>query len=124
MNIVDSSGWIEFYTGGAGADFFAEPIIKTDLLLVPSITLYEVYHLILRQRGEGMAEMAVAQMRTGSIIDIDADLAISAAALGHELKLAMADSILLATAQMYNAVLWTQDADFAQIPAIKYRSKR
>lgn len=124
MNIVDSSGWIEFYTGGAGADFFAEPIAKTDVLLVPSITLYEVYRLVLRQRGEGAAEMAVAQMRTGRIIDLDADLAISAAALGHEMKLAMADSVILATAQMHNATLWTQDADFAHIPGIKYRSKR
>jgi toxin FitB len=123
MNVVDSSGWIEFFTGGPGADFFALPITKIDELLVPSICLYEVYRLILRQQGEGPAETAVAHMRSGRVIDLDSDIAISAAALGHELKLAMADSVILATTRAYDADLWTQDADFAQIPGVHYRKK-
>lgn len=123
MNVVDSSGWIEFFMDGAGADFFQQPILQTNELLVPSICLFEVYRLVLRQRGEEAALEMVGQMRTGRVIELDADLAISAAALAHEKKLAMADSIILATAMNYDAILWTQDADLSNFPDVRYHPK-
>jgi toxin FitB len=123
VNIVDSSGWIEFFVGGAGADFFAEPIRHSADLLVPAICFYEVYRHILRQRGDEPAEMAAAQMRTGQVVDLTVDIAVSAATIGHDLKLAMADSVILATARAFGATLWTQDADFREIDGVKYRQK-
>lgn len=123
MNVVDSSGWIEFLTDGPGASFFATAIQDHDALLVPSISIFEVYRLVLRERGQRDAEMAVGAMRTGRVVDLNVELAVSAAELAHDLKLAMADSIILATARAYGAVLWTQDADLEGHEGVKYQSK-
>lgn len=123
MNVVDSSGWIEYFMDGAGADFFEQPIIQTAELIVPAICLFEVYRLVLRERGEEEALEVVSQMRSGRVIELDANLAISAAALAHENKLAMADSIILATAMNCDAILWTQDADLSDFPDVRYHPK-
>ncbi len=121
MNVVDSSGWIEYVSGGANADFFA-PSIEGDVpLIVPSLTLYEVYKHILRHGGREDALRVAAAMGRGTIIDVSASIALAAAELSVEVGLAMADSVILVTARNYGATLWTQDADFEGMDGVRFR---
>jgi len=113
MNIVDSSAWLAYFTGEPGADFFAEVIEDTDLLIVPVVCIYEVFKVILRNRGEEVALPFVATMQQGMVIDLDTELALEAAFLGQQQKLPFADSIIYAIAQKHHALLWTQDEHFA-----------
>jgi len=124
MNVVDSSGWLEYFANGANADFFATPIEDVSQLVVPSISLLEVFKRITQQRGERDAAKAVTQMHGGLIIDLDESLALSAARISLGLNLSLADSVILATARAYDAVLWTQDADFKGIDRVKYLGKK
>jgi toxin FitB len=124
MNVVDSSAWLEYFANGPNAEFFAPAIEKTTELVVPSLTLYEVFKRVLQQRDEGAALQAVAVMQQGAVIDLDAPLALVAARLSIEHRLPMADSVILATAQFHAAMLWTQDADFKGIPGVEYRKQR
>ena len=124
MNVVDSSGWLEYFADGPNADFFAPAIESIDELIVPSITLYEVFTRVLEQRGHDDALQAIAAMQQGGVIDLDASLALYAGQLGHELKLPLVDAVILATARRHDAVLWTQDSDFRELPQTKYRAKR
>jgi predicted nucleic acid-binding protein len=124
MNIVDSSGWLEYFADGPNAGFFAAAIEDTPQLVVPSISIYEVFKRVLQQRGEGDALQAIAVMTQGRLVDLDISLALSAAKFSVELGLPMADSIMLATARAHDATLWTQDADFEGIPAVRYTEKR
>ena len=123
MNIVDSSGWLEYFAQGANADLFAPAIQETDSLIVPTICMYEVFKRMLVQRGEEDALQAIGVMSLGVISDLTQEIAINAAQISSELKIAMADSLILATARKYNAVLWTQDIDFEVLPGVKYFSK-
>lgn len=123
MNVVDSSGWIEFLGGGANADFFARPIGDVPRLVVPAICIFEVCRWMRRELGERQALETMALMQQGAIIDLDATLAMSAARLSLQEKLPMADSIILATARAKAATLWTQDDDFEKIPDVKYIAK-
>jgi predicted nucleic acid-binding protein len=123
VNVVDSSGWLEYLVDGPNADFFMEPIEETGELVVPSISILEVFKWVLRERGEGDALQAAALMQQGHVVKLDAVLAIGAAKLGHDLKLPLADSVMLATAQAYKADLWTQDAHFEGIPGVRYTPK-
>jgi predicted nucleic acid-binding protein len=124
MNVVDSSAWLEYFGNGSNASFFAPAIERTEELLVPSLVLYEVFKRVLQQRGEGHALQAVAVMQQGAVIDLDAGLALVAARISLERKLPMADSIILATAQVYEATVWTQDADFKGLPGVQYRTRK
>ena len=124
MNIVDSSGWLEYFADSSNADFFAPAIEATEELVVPSITLYEVFKRVLEQRGHDDALQAVAAMQQGRVIDLDASLALYAGQLGHELKLPLADAVILATARRHDAILWTQDSDSRDLPQVEYRKKR
>ena len=121
MNVVDSSGWLEYFADGPNADFFAPAIEKTSEPIVPTLSLYEVFKRVLPQRGEGDALQAVAVMIQGTVVDLDMDLALSAAKLSADLQLPMAGSVMLATAQSQQAILWTQDADFDGIKGVRYR---
>ncbi len=123
MNVVDSAGWLEFFADGPNAMFFAPSITDVEHLIVPVISIYEVFKRILQQRNETDALQAVGQMAQGQVIDINQTLALSAAKLSVDLKLPMADSLILATAQAYDAVLWTQDADFKNIDGVQYIEK-
>lgn len=123
MNVVDSSAWLSYFAGDSNARSFAKPIEALDKLLVPSITLTEVFKCVLRQRNEESALEAVAHMEQGTVIALDEELAINAAVFGVELKLPLADSIIYATAQKYNAAVWTQDADFKGLESVKYYPK-
>jgi toxin FitB len=124
MNVVDSSAWLEYFADGSNAAFFARPIEATDELLVPTLTIYEVFKRVLQQREEGDALRAVALMQQGSVVDLDARLALAAARVSLETRMPMADSIVLATARLHDATLWTQDADFESLPGVRYRHKR
>jgi predicted nucleic acid-binding protein len=124
MNVVDSSAWLEYFANGPNASFFAAAIEKTDELLVPSLTLYEVFKRVLRQRDEGHALQAVAIMQQSTVIDLDGSIALDAARISVASKLPMADSIILATARAYGATVWTQDADFKDVPGVQYRRRK
>lgn len=124
MNVVDSSGWLEYFADGPNADFFAFAIESVSELLVPTLSLYEVFKRVLQQRGEGNALQAVAVMIQGQVIDLDMDLALGAAKVSAERKLPMADSVMLATARAHGATLWTQDADFEEIAGVQYIASR
>ena len=123
MNVVDSSGWLEYFADGPNADFFAPAIETPSELVVPTISLYEVFKRVLVQRGEDAALQAITQMQQGQVVVLDVGLALSAAKASHELKLPMADSIILTTARRYDAALWTQDADFEEIEGVRYVAK-
>ena len=123
MNVVDSSAWLSYFAGDSNAKYFAKPIEALDELLVPSITLTEVFKTVFRQRNEELALEVIAHMEQGTVISLDDELAISAAVLGVVKKLPLADSIIYATARKYDAVVWTQDADFRELEGIRYYSK-
>ena len=124
MNVVDSSGWLEYFADGPNADFFAPAIEKVAELVVPSISVYEVFKRVLQQRDEGDALQAVAVMQQGATLALDMTMVLSAAKLSVELRLPMADSIILATAQARNATLWTQDVDFKNVEGVQYVERR
>ncbi len=124
MNVVDSSAWLEYFTGGSNADYFAKVIEDTGHLLVPSITIYEVFKKVLLERGEDTALQIVAQMKTGHLVELDEDLAIEAARLSVAHKIPMADSLILATARAHDAWIWTQDEDFKGLANVNYRAKK
>jgi len=124
VNVVDSSGWLEYFADGPNAAFFAPPIEDTTELFVPSVSLYEVFKRVLQQRDETEALKAVALMQQGRVVDLSVPLSLSAARISIKKSLPMADSIILATARMYNAVLWTQDSDFSSIAGVKYTVKK
>ncbi|QQZ29867.1 type II toxin-antitoxin system VapC family toxin [Thiothrix subterranea] len=123
MKVVDSSGWLEYLADSNNADAFAAAIENTDELVVPSISVFEVFKRILQQQGEDAALQAVAIMVQGNVVDLDVSLALSAAKLSHEKKLPMADSIILATARANGAELLTQDNDFEGIDGVQYFKK-
>ncbi len=124
MNVVDSSGWLEYFADESNADFFAPAIENAADLVVPSISIYEVFKRIHQQRGEDAALRAVTVMMQGLIADLDPALALNAAKISINLKLPMADSIMLATARAYEATLWTQDTHFKNITDVRYVEKQ
>lgn len=123
MNLVDSSGWLEFFAKDRNAAFYAPPIEDIENLLVPTISIYEVFKRVRQQTGDTAALSAVAVMMQGTVIELDAELAIEAARLSSELKLPMADSIIWATAQLFEATLWTQDSHFEELPGVQFIRK-
>jgi len=123
MNVVDSSGWIEYLADKENANFFDAPIRNSDELLVPTICMYEVFKRVLQEFGEERALEAMGLMSIGQIVGLDRQIAINAAQISNELKLAMADSIILATARANEATLWTQDAHFKDLEGVKYIEK-
>ncbi len=118
MNVVDSCGWLEYFADGPNAEFFMPAVEATEDLLVPVLTLFEVFKRILQQRTEADALRAVALMRQGRLIDLTDTLALGAARLSAELKLPMADSIILHSARHHGARLWTQDAHFESMEGV------
>ena len=123
MNLVDSSGWLEYFADGHNAGFFAGAIEDTENLIVSTINIYEVFKRILQQRGEEAAMKAVALMHQAGVIDVTSFIAMDAVKLSNDLKLPMADSLILATARTCGAILWTQDADFEGLPDVKFTQK-
>lgn len=124
MNLVDSSGWLEYLSDEPNADFFAPAIEDVGRLLVSTINIYEVFKRVLQQRDEASALQAIALMEQAKVVDVTAPISIDAAKVSAETKLHMADSLVLATARAHEAVLWTQDADFANVPGVRFIAKR
>jgi len=120
VNVVDSSAWLSYFAGDNNAGEFATPIEDIEKLLIPSITLTEVFKCIMRQRGEDAALQVVAHMQQGKVVALDSALAIDAAVVGLKYKLPLADSIIYATASKFSAVVWTQDADFKALSDVQY----
>ena len=124
MNVVDSSAWLSFFAGDENAEIFSQPIENIDKLIVPSITIIEVFKCVFRQCGEDLALECTAQMEQGKVISLDSSLALAAATYGIDFKLPLADSIIYATARKYNALVWTQDCDFESLDSVKYFAKK
>ncbi len=123
MNVVDSSGWLEYLANGPNADFFAPAIRDTDHLLVPTICLYEVFKYLSLRLGEGAALEAVGVLYSGRVVDITAEIALYAAQLSIYHRLPMADSLILAVARLNYATLWTQDEHFQGLEGVRYIAK-
>lgn len=124
MNIVDSSAWLAYFSDEPNAEHFAPVVEETSNLLVPSICLYEVFRVILRESGEDDAFQAVAAMLQGTVLDLDAGSSLEAAAIGLTEGLAVADSIIYMATLKHDATLWTQDKHFEGKPKVEYRPKR
>lgn len=124
MNIVDSSGWLAYFADEPNAKHFLTPLSNPDLLVVPTVTIYEVFKVILRESSENEALQAVVAMQKGAVVDLNASLAVVASKMSLEHNLPMADSIIPATAQAFEAVLWTQNSDFKRISNVKYFPKK
>jgi len=124
MNIVDSSGWLAYFADEPEAEHFLPPLNDVASLIVPTVTIYEVFKVVLRESNENDALQVAVAMQRGKMVDLNASLALAAAKLSLEHDLPMADSIILATARAFKAVLWTQDSDFENIAGIKYFPKK
>jgi toxin FitB len=124
MNVVDSSGWLEYLADGPNAGFFAEAVEATADLIVPTVSLYEVFKRVLQQRGEGDAIQLVALMQQGHVVELSGTFALAAARLSVDLGMPMAESVMLATARAWDATRWTQDADFDGVPGVRYVAKQ
>jgi toxin FitB len=120
LNVVDSSAWLEYFADTKRAKLFAPAIEDTDHLIVPVVTVYEVFKKFLRERGEGDALQAVSAMRSGQVVDLDVSLALEAG----RLDLPLADSLIYASARRHGATLWTQDEDFDGLADVRYFPKR
>jgi predicted nucleic acid-binding protein len=123
VDLIDSCGWLEYFTDGPNVDFFSAPILAQSKIIVPTIVIYELWKKIVREQGEEIAIEITAQLKRFDIVPLDESLSISAAKISLEHKLPMADSIIYATAQKHKAVLWTQDADFKDFTDVKYIEK-
>jgi predicted nucleic acid-binding protein len=123
VNVVDSSGWLEYFTDGVHADFFAGAIEDTKQLVVPSICIYEVFKYLLARRGLATAQIFVADMMLGYVVDIDTEAALSAAKISVDLKMPMTDSLILAVARSLTATLWSQDEHFRGLENVRFIQK-
>ena len=121
MNVVDSSAWLEYFAGTERAEHYAKIIENPEQLIVPTLSIYEVFKKIVQQRSEHEALQAAAAMQQGKVVDLDVRIAIEAARVSSEKQLPLADSVILATAKQYLAVLWTQDAHFKGMEGVEYR---
>ena len=124
MNIVDSSGWLAYFADEPNAKHFLTPLNDASSLVVPTVTIYEVFKVVLRESSENEALQAAVAMGKGTVVDLTATLAIAASKLSLEHNLPMADSIILATAKEFVATIWTQDSDFKNIGGVKYFPKK
>lgn len=124
MNLVDTSGWIEYFFAGPNADYFTKAIEQTDSLVVPTICLYEVFKKVNLVGDEARALQAIAQMKQGHLCAIDESIALKAALISIRHKLPMADSLIYSAAQSCEAVLWTQDDHFKGLPGVNFKEAR
>lgn len=123
MNVLDTSAWIAYFLNNENAAHFAPVAEDTDHLIVPTVTLFEMFKKVARDWSLCSAEESISHMSEGTIIDLNKPIAVLAAQLSLKHKLGMADSLILATAKYHNATLWTQDADFKDIEGVKYFEK-
>lgn len=120
MNVVDSSGWLEYFTAGKNAAIFKPVLENHEHLIVPVICLYEVFKLTLLRKGEDEALHIAGIMSTGLSVEVNREIALSAAQFSVKYRIPMADSLILGTTRHYKAILWTQDEHFEGISGVKY----
>ena len=120
MNLVDSSGWLEYFVDGKNAGKFAAAIEDTERLIVSTLNIYEVYKKVIEERDEDAALEAVAMMQQARVIEVTSSIAIQAAKFSYIFKIPLADSIIYITTIENNAVVWTQDADFKGMEGVEY----
>jgi predicted nucleic acid-binding protein len=120
MNIIDSSGWLEYFSDGPNANHYLPPLNDPSSLIVPVISICEVFKAVLRESSENEALQAVAAMQKGKTIDLNVTLAMDASKLSLKHNLPMAYSIILATARAHNCIIWTQNSDFQNIEKVNY----
>jgi predicted nucleic acid-binding protein len=123
MILVDSSGWIDFFTDGGNAAKYGSYLEKLSEVVTPTIVLYEVYKLVKRERTEEEALLAAAQIQKTRIVPLSDSLALAAADVSLEFRLAMADSIVYATARAEDAELVTSDSDLRNLPGVTFLPK-
>ena len=123
MNIVDSSGWLEYFSGGPNTEYFSSPLKDPSSLIVPVVTIYEVFKVVLREAGENEAFQSIAAMQKGQVKDLTISLSMNAAKISLQHNLPMADSIIFATAKIYKCSLWTQDSHFENLPGVNFFPK-
>jgi predicted nucleic acid-binding protein len=123
MNVVDSSGWLEYFAGGRNARKFFDPIREWEELVVPTICIYEISKVILRESDENHLLQALAALQKGKIVTLTPSLSTAAAKISLQYKLPMADSIIYTTAKHFDATVWTQDIDLKGLPNVKYIPK-
>ncbi len=124
MNLVDAGGWLAYVTDGPDAGYFAPAIEKTTDLVVPTVVLQEVFRHLVRHAGEGPALEIAAAMRQARIVDLDATLALEAARLASLHNLDPIPAVIMATAAMTEAQVWTTDRRLAYLPEVRYRESR
>ncbi len=123
MILVDSSGWMEYFSGDVNAKLFAPAIENKSKLIVSTINLYEVYKKISTLSNENSAKEAIVTMMQAKVVEVSSSIALSAAKLSFELKIPMADSLIYITAQFNDAIVWTQDYDFKNLDGVKLIKK-
>ncbi|NJC07368.1 type II toxin-antitoxin system VapC family toxin [Polymorphobacter fuscus] len=123
LHVLDSSGWIEWLSGGPGAAHFGPLIAVPDQMIVPAITIYETLRWALAKADADRTQRLAVRMQLSRVVDLDVNLAVAAANFAHQGKMGMADSMIYATAQRFGAELWTQDADFEGLPGVRYFPK-
>lgn len=123
MIVIDSSGWMEYLAGSDHGKKLIPFVERSEELIVPSVTIYEVFKKVTLERDEEEALRAVGLMSSGTIVDLTRDLAIESALISIEHKLPMADSIIYATAREYDAELYTLDAHFKGLPGVAWMEK-
>jgi len=123
-NLIDSSAWLEYLADAPNASEFADAIERTSQLVVPTLVMTEVARRLDAEGRRRVIPQVVAHMRLGNVVPLDEPVALSAATIGRLHSLALADSIVYATALAYNAIVWTQDADFKDLPNVEYRAHR
>ena len=123
MNVVDSSGWIEYFLDTASADNFAAAIEQTDQLIVPSLSFFEVHRFLIRTADAAQRETGLDIMRRGKVVELTAQRAIAASDTAQKYRLAMADAVMYSIAVEFNATFWTQDVDYKDLPGVSYHVK-
>lgn len=124
MNLVDSSGWLEYLSDSKNAENFADALENTEELLVSTINIYEVYKKVLKEKDENTALQIAGIMRQAKVIDVTSSISVYAAKLSCEKNIPMADSMIYASARAYDATVWTQDSDFKGLDSVKYFEKK
>ena len=123
MNVVDSSGWIEYFFDSPRADLFAAAIEDVTKLLLPVVSIYEVHKVLSRKLPAGAVLSCLDVMRQGRVLDLTDKRAVAAADIASKHKLAMADAVIYSMAREFDATLWTQDVDYNRLAGVRYFEK-
>ena len=123
MNVVDSSGWIEYLQDTDRADLFAAAIEDRHALLVPTIALFEVHKVLSRSLSADLVKRCLDVMRLGRVLDLTDARAIAASSIASQHKLAMADAAMYGMAQEFGATFWTQDVDYQGLDGVQFCAK-